>query len=831
MAAWYTVRRREGHRATSRVLAVAVVAAAATMGLATTAAAQSTFTDIDNSSHRANIETLTGLGLFEGTECADEQFCPNEPAKRWAVAVWLVRALDGGDPPPVDESRFADVDNDEWWMPHVERMAQLGVTAGCGSGPLRFCPDGTVTRARMASFLVRAFNLDEAPPAGFADTVGTTHEANIDRLFASGITAGCRRDPLRFCPNRPVSRAQMATLIVQGLAHRAEADQAEADPVETDQAKVDRFTIPEGPRGGDTLISASRGRTCAVRLDGGVVCWGRDELRERFALAGLKDVVAVSTADNPQFDLHACALHADATISCWGNGSDGRLGQGEASNSFLPVKVAGMDDAVAVSAGGEYTCAVHRDGGVSCWGWNQTGGLGDGTTTASYTPKRVSGVSDVAAISAGRHRTCAVHRDGDVSCWGLISGDGGQSRPERHRAPEALTSVSVGWDANCATTAAGAVYCWGWHQTPAEASRWAGLADVVQISRGHGTTCVLHRDGGVSCGGKNEAGQVGDGTTASRTRMVRLAGISDAVAVSVSRGTQGLERHGPPLMSAHACALRADGSALCWGGNEVGQVGDGTNTNRLVPTRVGPVVTIPADQVPLTPTDLLRTWADAVVHEHEADYPWMRVAWDEVRDRTLVVQSGYGGVVWRYCFASPSGFGCGVDEMHITTMTLGTFVHELLHVYDLHTGLAPPTAWGAVQLYFATTYPGCYANGDIDGAEILADTVNHLVVPSSWLTYYNSDGCPTLPQRSEPTAEAERVVLQGLTGQVPDWYTDNITSGAELWAAWLRGPSLPALANLAGEFGGLCSTGWITQPLDPARFPPAGSNPFKDGGC
>ena len=64
-----------------------------------------------------------------------------------------------------------------------------------------------------------------------------------------------------------------------------------------------------------------------------------------------------------------------------------------------------------------------------------------------------------------------------------------------------------------------------------------------------------------------------------------------------------------------------------------------------------------------------------------------------------------------------------------------------------------------------------------------------------------------------------------------NWYRENITNGAELWTAWLRGPSLLALANLADEFGGLCSTDWIRYPLDPERFPPAGSNPFRDGGC
>ena len=587
-------------------------------------------------------------------------------------------------------------------------------------------------------------------------------------------------------------------------------------------AEVNLSTIPEGPRADDTLISAGRGRTCAVRVDGGVACWGRYGLVDRFALAGLTDVVAITTADNPYFDLHACVLHEDRTISCWGDGNGGKLGQGDASKHFLPVKVPRITDAVAVSAGDEHTCALHSDGGVSCWGWNSAGQVG-GTTNPSYSPQRVPGLSDVVVISAGRNNNCAVHSDGDISCWGSPY-SATDSGPQRFSARNAFTSVSNGSDRACAASVAGNVYCWRYGQSPAAATRIGYLTDVVEVSVGNANTCVLHRDGGVSCWGRNEAGEVGDGTTTPRQRPERVAGISDAVAVGVSKGSDNI--------TAHACALRADGSALCWGGNETGQLGDGTNQNRLVPTRAEPIVAIPADQVPLTPTELLRTWAEAVVQEREADYPWMRVAWDHIRDQTIAAQSGFGGLVFRSCHASANAFGCRSIEMQITSMVLGTFVHELFHVYDLHTGLAPPKAWGAVQLYFATTYPGCYNNdGSIGGAEFLADTVNHLIVPTAWLTYYESDGCPTLPQRSKPTAEAEQVVLQGLAGQVPDWYSENITNGAELWAAWLRGPSLPALANLADEFGGLCSTDWILYPLDPERFPPAGSNPFRDGGC
>lgn len=593
------------------------------------------------------VAELTARGVFAGTEC-DDGFCPAAPMDRKTMAVWIVRVLDGADPRPATVSRFDDVDAAGFHAPFIERMAELAITTGCGDGS-GFCPDRSVTRAQMAAFISRAYELPERPDPGFSDIgADVWYSAYVARLAASGITVGCD-DGTVFCPDRETTRGQMAAFL-----HRAETRAADPQMPES-------FSIPQGPRGNDTLISASRDRTCAVRLDGGVACWGRDSLRERFALAGLRNVVAISLSDGPNFGLHACALHSDGTISCWGAGGDGQLGQGD---------------------------------------------------TNDY-----------------------------------------------------------------------------------------------------------------SCVGRNDAGEIGDGSTTYRDQPVRLAGITDAVAVSLAVGD--------PSVNPHTCALHADGSASCWGANGSGQLGDGTTDNRLVPTRANPGVTIPAEQAPTTADELLRTWMEALVQEREAQYPWMRVAWDRARDGTEAIQGGgVAGVVFHYCFVSASDFGCVVEDMHLSDLSVGTAVHELLHVYDLHTGLAPSTAWGAVQLYFATTYPGCWVAGDTHGAEILADTVSHVMVPDAWLTYYqSSSGCPALPAPSEPTAEAEQVVSQGLAGQVPDWYRDNITNGAELWAAWLRGPSLPALANLKDEFGGLCSTDWLTYPLDPQRFPPADSNPFQDGGC
>lgn len=169
----------------------------------------------DTSVHYSDIKMLADDGTFEGTDCAPGLFCPDEPLKRWTLAVWLVRILDGDDPPN-NGSRFSDVVGSPWWEGHVERLAQLRVTLGCGAGP-RFCPDQSVSRAQMATFLTRAFELSAAADAGFEDVEATDyHRADINALAASGVTQGCQSSPRLFCPDEPTTRAQMASFL-----HRA----------------------------------------------------------------------------------------------------------------------------------------------------------------------------------------------------------------------------------------------------------------------------------------------------------------------------------------------------------------------------------------------------------------------------------------------------------------------------------------------------------------------------------------------------------------------------------------------------------------------------------
>ena len=161
-----------------------------------------------------DIATLAADGVLDGTDCDKGQFCPDVAIQRWQVAVWIVRVLDGADP-EVKISRFDDIPGDPWWETYVERLAELGVTVGCRveSDSWSFCPTDVVSRAQMAAFLDRAFDLPEAFDVGFIDTDGVFSARAIDRLYQSGITYGCSDIPLRFCPKESVTRAQMAAFL------------------------------------------------------------------------------------------------------------------------------------------------------------------------------------------------------------------------------------------------------------------------------------------------------------------------------------------------------------------------------------------------------------------------------------------------------------------------------------------------------------------------------------------------------------------------------------------------------------------------------------------
>ncbi len=170
--------------------------------------------------HGWNLSLLAADGILDNTECGLDLICPSLALERWVVAIWLVRVVDGDDPEPLGYNRFEDVHPGLQWAAHVERLAELGIAAGCSRDPARFCPQNPVTRAQLAALLARAFDLQTDTPSAFVDVdTQNPHAAGIDAIAAAGITTGCGAGPDRFCPDDLVTRGQAATFINRARDH------------------------------------------------------------------------------------------------------------------------------------------------------------------------------------------------------------------------------------------------------------------------------------------------------------------------------------------------------------------------------------------------------------------------------------------------------------------------------------------------------------------------------------------------------------------------------------------------------------------------------------
>lgn len=166
------------------------------------------YVDDDRSVHQADIEAIEEMGITRG--CATARFCPDTPVTRGQMASFLVRALSL---PAGDDRPFADTAG-SIHAADIAALAAAGITTGCA--PDRYCPDDPVTRAQMAGFLVRAFELEPSQDTQFTDTTGSVHAADIAALAQAGITRGCTTT--EYCPDDPVTRAQMASFLVRALA-------------------------------------------------------------------------------------------------------------------------------------------------------------------------------------------------------------------------------------------------------------------------------------------------------------------------------------------------------------------------------------------------------------------------------------------------------------------------------------------------------------------------------------------------------------------------------------------------------------------------------------
>ncbi|MDP1813347.1 MAG: hypothetical protein Q8K92_02755, partial [Leadbetterella sp.] len=189
-------------------------------------------------------------------------------------------------------------------------------------------------------------------------------------------------------------------------------------------------------------IEMGYGYSCASRADSSVVCWGYNaygqlgdnsiinkltpiQVLDSDAIGYLSDVSQISGGG-----FYTCALKNDGTMYCWGRNNNGQLGDNSNVDKYVPGQVLGVGaigtlaDVEQIEAGYSHACAAKTDGSLFCWGYGGFGQIGDGTITNKLTPVQVLGVGAVGTLAGitqvrgGYVHTCALGTDGTVFCWG-----------------------------------------------------------------------------------------------------------------------------------------------------------------------------------------------------------------------------------------------------------------------------------------------------------------------------------------------------------------------------------------------------------------------------
>lgn len=283
---------------------------------------------------------------------------------------------------------------------------------------------------------------------------------------------------------------------------------------------------------------------------------------------------------------HGCGITPEGALYCWGANGHGAVGQGHDDYHYTrPVPVIGMDSGVTdVTAGWNHSCAI-KDTAVWCWGNDSDGQVGDGdAATTEGQPVQViaSGATDVEAAS---HSTCAIVGP-QVYCWGRdyngTLGNGGSDVDMTSPTPIASGPVGIkrlagGTFGFCALDEDSAAWCWGSggsgangdddryaNRSPGRVSPLPGETAMVGngLVRGAAHSCML-TDQGPSCWGYNSDGQLGDGTTSHQDAPVLAVNFGNPTQMAASYST--------------TCFIGTSGGAQCVGDDGRQELGNGSS--------------------------------------------------------------------------------------------------------------------------------------------------------------------------------------------------------------------------------------------------------------
>ncbi len=338
-------------------------------------------------------------------------------------------------------------------------------------------------------------------------------------------------------------------------------------------------------------IFAGFDRTCALDRDKNAWCWGDNAFGQLGDRTTTARAIPVKLGDYQVIHMalgerHSCFVSISGKIFCMGDNREGQAGLGpDVPISKTPQRVEIEDPALSLCAGSAHTCARMQDGRVRCWGRNDEGQLGLGDTRHRGAPTIVELEKSASHLACGDAHSCIIDSDGGVWCWGDNAfgqlGDGSRNRrlsPVRAAMPEKASMLSAAGRQTCLRGERGQAYCWGFNfygqlgdgttEDRAAPARLALAANLVLGSLAAGAThgCLVRSDNHTAaCWGKNDQGQLGDGTLTLR-KTPTMVGFPAGTPVprSIAAGT------------AHSCALLENGRIACWGNARQGQLGDGT---------------------------------------------------------------------------------------------------------------------------------------------------------------------------------------------------------------------------------------------------------------
>lgn len=367
-----------------------------------------------------------------------------------------------------------------------------------------------------------------------------------------------------------------------------------------------------------TRLVVGDGHTCVLLHNGAVRCWGDNTYGQLGVptIASSKVPVTVSSFGANRFAVelaagknHTCALLNDASISCWGHNGYGALGAVSAGG-YLPQNITAVQFS-AVTAGGFNTCAISISRTTFCWGRNNLKQVGTQTQTSNVTSPQSSNhpssVEGFVSVSTGENHSCAISTVGSSWCWGSNSdGQLGIGELSTSSYPVAtyllpnlqkVTILESGGSHSCLLTTQGNLICWGLNDVGQVGDTQSDTGTVphyienvkfLKVALGTRHTCGLKSGGNIVCWGDNELGQLGNSSTLSSSVPVVAQLPEGATAREIATG------------DSHTCALLDNDDVMCWGSNSKGKLGDGSTTQRLVPTKVVQLHVTPSESINTT---------------------------------------------------------------------------------------------------------------------------------------------------------------------------------------------------------------------------------------